>query len=305
MENGTPVIKVFRERVQRTMSTVLLCLAILLTTPTTLPASPVSLEYKGLRLNANYISQTDKKKPIYLILHGTFAWHGMELPSTLQSLLEEENHGSLAFSLSLGYDNRSGFFDCNQKIIGKHDDAQAEIDLWVNYLLSQGYEDIAILGHSRGGAQIASYAVLNTQKIKQLILIAPMVWEKNTVHGRFNQSNSTELSKLIASSKNKPQDLSNIDILHCKNATISATAFLSYYENTPIKNTPQIIANSKIPTYIYLGSEDPLTKRFTSQQNLFEKNPHISTLFIDGSDHFFRDFYADEIVTDLLKQKLE
>ena len=92
-------------------------------------AKPISLSFNELAVNAEIIDVSDKSKPFFLILHGSLAWHGMELPSTIQQLLAEENYGSLAFTLSLGENNRSGFFDCSHPIISGHHDAQAEISV--------------------------------------------------------------------------------------------------------------------------------------------------------------------------------
>jgi len=265
-------------------------------------AKPVSLNFNGLKLNAEMNAIEDKKQPFYLILHGTFAWHGMELTTSIQSLLQEEDFGSLAFSLSLGINDRSGFFDCKQPIVSMHGNALQEIDQWVKFLKSEGYQNIVLVGHSRGGAQIAAYAHANQSVSKQLFLIAPMTWQKSKVAASFEKSNKKDLASLIADiNKEKLSKLEHQDILHCKDATITGQSFLSYYTSNPEKNTPSIISDTKMPTRLYLGTEDAITDKIMQQKNLFEKNPNVSHLLIDGSDHFFRDFYADEMVTDMIE----
>jgi len=277
-------------------------LSILLLFSGQLIAQPVSIKHNGVKLNAEINPAEDKTKPFFLILHGTFAWHGMELPTSIQSLLEEEDYGSLAFSLSLGVNDRTGFFDCKQPIISKHGNAQQEIEQWVKYLNAQGYKNIVLVGHSRGGAQMAAYALANQKSAKQLFLIAPMTWKQSKIARAFNKNNNKSMEDLVAKIKSgKLSELKQQNILHCKEANIRAQSFLSYYTSSPEKNTPSLISETKMPTRIYLGSEDSITENIMKQKPLFEKNSNVSHLLIDGSDHFFRDFYADEMVTDMIE----
>jgi hypothetical protein len=86
-------------------------------------ASPIQLIDKKLKINAEYLESKDKNKPFFLILHGTFAWHGMELINALQENLNNKKYGSLALTLSLAEDNRKQFFDCSHTILSKHEDS--------------------------------------------------------------------------------------------------------------------------------------------------------------------------------------
>jgi len=302
MKSFKIVVKLHKILMKCSSLSIALITILLVSIQATATAKPVSIEFKGLKLNAEINAVDDKKQPFYLILHGTFAWHGMELPATIQSLLQEEEFGSLAFSLSLGMNDRSGFFDCKQPIISLHGNAQQEIDQWVKLLKTQGYKNIVLVGHSRGGAQMAAYALSNQTVAKQLFLIAPMTWQGSKITASFNKKSKQRLSSLVTDIKNgKISKLEHQDILHCKDATISGQSFLSYYTDNPQKNAPALLADTKLSTRIYLGSEDSLTAKIMQQKVLFEKNPNVSHLLIDGADHFFRDFYADEMITDMIE----
>ncbi|MFT4927238.1 MAG: pimeloyl-ACP methyl ester carboxylesterase [Phenylobacterium sp.] len=266
-------------------------------------ATPVTLTHQGLQLNANIIEHSNKKQRFFVILHGTLAWHGMELPTAIATLLQEEEHGSLAFSLGYGISDRQGFYDCNQPMVSGHDDAQAEIDGWINYLRQQGYENIVLVGHSRGGAQMASYALQHPDKIKQTVLIGPMVWDKSRVSQRFKKQTGKMLDTVLQhfSTQKPPQLLSHQQVLHCKDSQVSPRVFASYYSALPQKNSPTLLANIAVPTTVYLGSNDPLTVQVLKQKGLFDHNAKVKVNIIDGADHFFRDFYIDEIVSDMLE----
>ncbi len=267
-------------------------------------ALPVKISHNDLQLNANYIKAENKHSPFLLILHGTFAWQGMELPSSLQSLLAEQEIGSLAITLSLNEDNRQGFFDCSHPILSKHQDAQGELLAWIKHLNTMGYTNISLVGHSRGGAQVAQFALDHPDMIKQAFLIAPMVWQQETASKSFNQQNKQPLSKWLDKAQSQPDSLITTNrVLYCDNAKISLSSLASYYSAEPEKNTPSIIKNIKLPTHIYLGTEDPMiTESFEAQKSLFQKNKRVRLRLIEDADHYFRDFAAEDIIDDILQQ---
>ncbi|MDQ7049327.1 MAG: alpha/beta fold hydrolase [Enterobacterales bacterium] len=275
--------------------------------PFSLNATPLKLSLNKLSLNAEYKAAEDKNAPFFVILHGTFAWHGMELPSSLQSLLQEEDIGSLAFTLSLKEDNRSGFFDCKHVILSKHQDAQVEIAAWVKLVEGKGYKNIVLVGHSRGGAQIAQFVIEHPESVKQAFLIAPMTWKASESEKAFDPKDTTALGRWLSqaqnASNNTKQLISGKNILHCDNATVSLESLVSYYSPIPDKNTPHIISKVQIPTRIYLGSNDPaITNSINQQEALYLDNKMVSRKVIEDADHYFRDFAAEDIVADMLQQ---
>jgi pimeloyl-ACP methyl ester carboxylesterase len=290
---------------------VLLLLFMSIAISTKVSAAPVTSQFNGLKLNAELIQETDKTKPFFLILHGTFAWHGMELPATIQALLKEENFGSLAITLSLAENNRSGFFDCQHTIRSKHQNAVPELAHWMKFLRDKGYHKIVLVGHSRGGAQVAAFAkwlllkgsALASHELSQIYLIAPMTWNADKVKSSFNRNAKLFLSELLSTAVKKPElVIKNQNILHCKNANITGASLLSYYSNHPNKNTPSLLVNIPIATRIYLGDQDTsITSTYISKRAILESNPLITMRIIEDADHYFRDFAADDLVTDMIE----
>ncbi|MCJ8299289.1 MAG: alpha/beta hydrolase [Pseudomonadales bacterium] len=277
-------------------------LVLTLSQMTNLSAAPVTSQYQGLAVNAN-LELGDSDKPIFLILHGTLAWHGMELPKALQTVLADEGYPSLAISLSYGVDNRSGFYNCEQGLSSGQGAAISEIDHWVDYLHQQGYKNVAVIAHSRGGAQMADYSLQHSDKITQLHLIAPMHWNMENSRQRYDAEHSKSLAQVLSNIEQNPQQpLLQQDVLSCKNTTVSAAAFRSYYSPIPEKNTPALLSSINVKTSVYLGTNDPLTLGFMAQQALFAANPLIDLVMIEDADHFFRDLYADEIIEDILER---
>ena len=164
-------------------------------------AEKVSLKARGLTLNANLELAKDKKLSdgVILLTHGTLAHNEMEIIKTLQSLLKERGHNTLAINLSLGIDNRgASMYDC--KVPHKHHylDAVNEIAAWVNWLKSKGASKISVLGHSRGGNQTARYAAGKPDAaIDRVILVAPATWSQKHGEGSYEKRFKTKLGPLL------------------------------------------------------------------------------------------------------------
>ena len=265
-------------------------------------ADPVQIKSAGLSLNGNLIPIEDKQKTVFLIVHGTWAHGAMELPATLQGLLEDEGYASLAITLSLGVDNRQGFFDCKSPVVHGHEEAIEEIHAWYLFLREQGYSRVVVIAHSRGGAQAALYQQRYPQdQLVALALIAPMSWQKEFVLEAYQEKFDVDLNALLEqAAQNNTFLFSPPGILYCENTPVSPPAFISYYSEAPEKNTPRLLASATIPTFVYLGSKDPLSEGFAKQQVLFDGKNKTSVVTIEGADHFFRDLYADELIDDLL-----
>jgi len=269
----------------------------------TLSAKPISISINDLKANAELINSEDKQQPFFIILHGTFGWHGMEITKTLQQMLGDEGYGSIAFSLTLGKSDRSGFFDCSHLIVSQHQNAQMEIDHWIRKANQLGYKNIALIGHSRGGAQVASYLTSHSKNIHSAYLLAPMVWVKSEVFKQYDSTSKTPLNQLIVKAKASPEkDLINLPVLHCNNATSKANSFVSYYDELPQKNTPSLLEKVYLPTTVFLGDQDSLTPEFLKQTIIFQKNIQVKIKMIEDADHFFRDFAAEDIVSHIVNQ---
>lgn len=291
---------------KRSLVIMVLLANMLLLSPSTF-AQPVQLNRAGLHLNGNLISAEDKNKLAFLIVHGTWAHASMELPLSLQTLLEAEGYASLAITLSLGIDNRQGFFDCKSPIVQGHEAAIAEIHAWYLFLRKQGYDNVVLIGHSRGGAQAALYQQRYPQdQLVALALIAPMVWQADVEAKAYKDKFGLDLDARVSAAEKSLKENINLftppGILYCKKTPVSPRAFIGYYSAMPEKNTPTLLKNTTVPAIIYLGDKDPISKAFVEQKTYFVANKNISIFTVEGADHFFRDLYADELIEDLLER---
>lgn len=266
-------------------------------------AQEVSLPYKGLSsLNANLELAADKQLAdgVILITHGGLAHRDMELITYLQKQLKERAYNTLAINLSLGLGNRHGMYDCNVTHRHLNDDAKEEIGAWINWLHKQGARRVALLGHSRGGAQIALYAAeRDDDLVKALVLLAPATGDNTnsaTYLRRYKKPLAPLLEKarkLVDSGKGSTV-LKHLGLLNCSDTTATATTFVSYYGQDPRLDSPYLIPRLKKPTLVVVAGSDEEVIGLDKKLAPLADGTRVRMKVIEGADHIFRDLFADD-----------
>ncbi len=268
-----------------------------------LQAEEQQLELNGLKVSANLEAASDnwQQGTVVLMTHGTLAHNRMEIMATLQEMLKERGHTSLAINLSLGLSDRKGMYDCAVPHTHKHTDALDEIGLWLGWLKKQGVKSVVLLGHSRGGNQTAWFAAeRDDAAIKKVVLIAPQVWSEEKNSKGYQKSYDKPLAPVLAraqklvdagkgSSLIKP-----VDFIYCPESSASAAAFVAYYQPDARMDTPSLVKQIAKPVLVFAGSEDQVVAGLIEKMESIEKS-NVSFEVIDGADHFFLDLYAEEL----------
>lgn len=267
-------------------------------------AKEVTLPYQKLTLNANLELAADKKLSdgVIVITHGTLAHRGMEAIVYLQSLFKERGYNTLAINLSLGVDNRHDMYDCKATHRHRNEDAADEISAWVGWLKGQGVNNVAVLGHSRGGAQTALYAAQQDDAaVKAVVLLAPAIATNSSAadyEHRFNKPLAPILAKaqkLVAAGKGDAI-MEHTDFLYCPDANVTAAAFASYYGGSPNLDTPAQIPGIQKPVFVVIAGSDEVVTGLDKLITPLADGKRVRMHVIDGSDHFFRDLFADDAV---------
>lgn len=284
----------------RYLCTVGLCFA-----TATIEAKDVTLQHRGLTLNANLALAADKKiaDGVILITHGGLAHRDMEIITYVQNLLvKEKGYSTLAINLSLGLDNRHGMYDCKTTHRHRNDDAAEEIGVWVDWLKKQGAKRVALLGHSRGGAQTALYAAERDDKlVKAVVLMAPAIRENTNAAGyqqRYGKPLAPVLEKaqkLVKAGKGGTV-LEHIDMLNCSDASVTADSFVSYYGNELRLDTPTLITKIHKPLLVVVAASDEVVVGLEKKVTPLVDGKRVQMKIVEGSGHFFRDLYADDAV---------
>jgi len=272
-------------------------------------AEEVKLQQGNLMLNANLQKAGDSwpAGPVILLTHGTLAHNGMEIISTLQQLLLENDVSSLALNLSLGVSDRHGMYDCKVPHTHHHTDALDEIGQWLGWLKEKGAEKVVLMGHSRGGNQTAWFAAERDDPvIKKIVLVAPATWDEDKSAASYEKRYAETLAPVLAKAKElmakkggKPME--NVDFIYCEDTSATADAFVSYYNPDQRFDTPYLLPKIEKPVLVFVGSEDKVVKGLEQKVKPVAGKANVEMVVIDGADHYFRDLYAEDLVDQLIE----
>lgn len=266
-------------------------------------AEETKLLHEGLTLNANLEkSDTWPAGPVVVMTHGTLSHNKTELMTALQTLLLDNGVSTLAINLSLSLDDRHGPYDCTTPHAHKHEDAVTEVGLWLDWMKQQGVQQIALLGHSRGGNQTAWFAAEHDDPvIKKVILVAPQTWSPeyaaSSYEGRYGKPLAPVLEKaqaLVTAGKGS-EPMAHTDFIYCKDTTATAGAFVSYYTDMR-QDTPHLLPKINKPVLVFAGTEDQVVKGLDKKLAPMAESGAIILEVMDGADHSFRDLYAEDLV---------
>ncbi|MBF0264220.1 MAG: alpha/beta hydrolase [Gammaproteobacteria bacterium] len=269
-------------------------------------AKEITQDYKGISTQANLVTASDnwQASSVVLLLHGTIAHNKMEIIAALQNAFKDNEITSLAINLSLGLNNRKGMYPCATPHTHKHTDSLEEIDLWLNWLKKQGAKSVILMGHSRGGNQIAWYASEHNadNAITQVVLLAPGIVEPGELAKEYNKKYKTPLKpildnakSLIAAGKGKDM-LKDIDFIYCAKTSATADAFVNYYQENKNFNTAELVKKIEKPVIVIAGSEDTVSADVEDKMAEAAELDNVKLHTIDGADHFFRDLYIEEVL---------
>ncbi|OHC83507.1 MAG: hypothetical protein A3G73_03530 [Rhodospirillales bacterium RIFCSPLOWO2_12_FULL_67_15] len=272
-------------------------------------AAEVRLEHKGMGLLAEAALAPGKtwKDGAILLVHGTMVHARMDTMAYLQKALLEQGNSSLSVTLSLGVTDRRGNADCAKPQTHRHQDAPAEIAAWIGWLKGQGAADITVLGHSRGGNQVARYALESPDAaVKRTVLLAPLAWsEKRAAEGYESfhrvplRPRLAEAEKLVAAGKGS-ETMRGIGFQFCPETAVSAETFVSYYRDDGRMDTPSLVPKIRVPVLVITGTLDAMFPDLPERMK-DKLGPTVRLETIDGADHFFRDLISDEVAEIVVK----
>lgn len=276
----------------------LAALALLALAAPPLRAEPVSIHHDGVALagELRVVSAGGLADGAVVLVHGTLAHHRMELIATLQDLLAERDLNSLAITLSLGIPRREGMYDCAVPHAHRHTDAAAEIDAWLGWLAARGAGPVTLLGHSRGGNQVARHALAAARAPRALVLLAPASFNAERAAATYRARNGEALRPRIEAAAAAAPDawLDGVPFLYCGPSRVAAGTFLSYHRDDGLHDTPSLLPRLPVPTLVIAGSADTTIPDVAARAA-----PHLDgdtrLVVVDGADHFFRDLYAEDV----------
>lgn len=268
-------------------------------------AEDVKQTYQGKTLNANLVYADGKNygDNVVLLLHGTLTHNGRSTYADLQNNLAKEGITSLSMNLSLGLSDRRGEYDCATPHTHKHTDAIAEVGVWMDWLKQQGVKKVSLMGHSRGGNQIAWYvSEKDSDSINKVILLAPATGEQQSgkeyqeKYGKPLNSVLKNAKDMVKAGKGKEM-MKDTDFIYCEKSQVTAEAFVDYYDVKPKFDTPTVLKSIKKPTLVIVGSEDTVVPELPKRLEAIKGQKNVTITTIDGGDHFFVDLANEDVAT--------
>ena len=252
--------------------------------------------------------------PLVVMTHGTLAHKDMEVIQGVAKALEQRGIASLAHTLSLGLDRRKGMYDCAVRHDYVVEDAVAEIGAWV--ARARGMSRLVfVLGHSRGGNQVARYlAASEIPPVTGAVLLAPVTAKAEsdvrvsyaTTYGKPLEPILELATKAVAAGRGG-EWMDVPGFIYCRNAVVTARAFASFYAADAGQDTAALVARMKAPVLVLSATKDSVVPdvaaAFGSLAGSSGGRVQLDT--IEDADHFFRDLFAEDVadrIAEFIKQ---
>ncbi len=280
-------------------------------------AKEVSLKLANLTLlgNLELAEGASPKDGVLLMVHGTLRHNATQTEIDLQRNLKERGVSSLAITLSLGIDRRRGMFDCNQPIRHLHDDAVEEIAAWVEWLKQQDANTIWVLGHSRGGNQVALYLLRrHDPAVKKAVLLAPMSYDPEIAAKKYAKRFGMKLDVALQAAHTLlkggrgDEPVNWRGLIYCRDATGTARAFLSYHAPRKEFDTPTLLPKLPVPVLVIVPENEEIYPDLPAKMKEVTRTAgreKIRVMVIEGADHFFTEFASEDVadaVVEFLKE---
>lgn len=276
-------------------------------------AEPVSLPHDGLTLQGELRLAPGKvlKDGVILIIHGTLAHGRMDFMQAMQSALAERGLSSLAPTLAMGVDRRQGMYDCAVPHRHSNETIRGEIAGWVDWAAKAGASQIGLLGHSRGGAQVAWYASQASAKmppaLRKIILVAPTTFdpaiaaqEYRARYGADLQAVLTRAEMLVAGGQGAAI-MQPVDFMYCPGAAVSARSFVDYHSPGRGNDAPEQLGLIPRPVLMVLAGAEDVVRDLPEKLANTAKPRGYQAIVIEGADHFFKDLYTDDVADAVAK----
>jgi pimeloyl-ACP methyl ester carboxylesterase len=256
-------------------------------------AEPVQIKPGLQRLNGNLELPAGKSPAdgLVLMVHGTLSWYGQETIAALQKNLKAKGIGSLAITLSLGIDDRQKTRRCDVVHDYAVAGAKREVGLWLEWLAGQGARTVDLLGFSRGGAQVATFAP-ELARARRVVLLAPAFATADEQAETYQRAFGHPLAPEIEIARKNPLQQRTVDFLICQQAPVLNATFLDGYAERP----PSLAAKTGHPTLVVVAGKDEVVP------DLVARLPSdVKPVVIDGATHFFLDLYGEEAADAIAK----
>lgn len=150
---------------------------------------------------------------------------------------------------------------------------------------------VDLLGFSRGGAQVAAVGP-ELRNVRRMVLLAPSFAYSAEIAQAYEKTYGQPLAKELDAAQKAPLQKLTADFLNCKQAQVLGATMLDAYTELP----PHLAAQTGHPTLVMIAGKDEI---FPGLDSKVPSDVHKVT--IDGSGHFFTDFFGEDAADAIAK----
>lgn len=265
-------------------------------------------------LKGKYFKVSEKKCCIFF--HG-FAGHYGSLAEDLQKKCND-NGISFLFGYTTGYKT---IYPMKKKVSGEKieilqggcyenlEDYYIDYNAWFNFLKSENYEDIYVIGHSLACNKLIDYFnKYEIVEVKKIVMLAPQDLSEII----YTQENNISQAKLYMLNNKENEILSEKFLGFCP---ISAKTFLSFGRECFLHNLKykdvnfkyQKLKSIKKPIHIFIGENDEGLNGVSADKymkRIMENANNIQYQVMENCNHTFKN-HANVLAEKILKFILE
>ncbi len=232
-------------------------------------------------------------KPAVLVLHGFLSTRNFLTVLNLTNALADSGYTVLAPNLTLGVNLRDVSLACEAIHMHTFADDLAEINYWVEWLVSHGHTKVVLLGHSFGSLHELIYTLeYKNPAVKKFIATSLVGLESQIDIAIFHEQIKTAQA-LVNRHDNK---LASYQMSYCKKYLAPPKAFLSYAVWSQ-QRIMQALAKTTVPVQVIIGGSD---SRMGEDWLGVLRKSGVALQIIPGADHFFGNEHEFELLDSVM-----
>lgn len=254
----------------------------------------VSAAVETVTLPSGYAASAEYRpgqpdKPAVLVLHGFLSTRNFLTVLNLTNALADSGYTVLTPNLTLGVNMRDVTLACEAIHTHTLSDDLAEINYWVEWLVSHGNKNVVLLGHSVGSLHGLVYTLEFKNPAVKKLIAASLVDMESVIGVAVSQAQIKKAQALLDRNDNT---LATYQLSYCKKYVAPPKAFLSY-ASWSRQRIVQAISKTAVPVEVILGGNDSRLGAGWADQL---RGTGVSLHIIAGADHFFSNEYEFDLL---------
>ena len=249
-------------------------------------------------LPSHYVASAEYRpgqpgKPAVLVLHGFLSTRNFLTVLNLTNALADSGYTVLAPNLTLGVNMRDVSLACEAIHMHTISDDLAEINYWVEWLVSHGNKKVVLLGHSFGSLHGLLYTLEYKNSAVKKLIATSLVDMESEIGAAVAQA---QIKRAQEQLDRNDSTLATYQVSYCKKYVAPPKAFLSYASWSK-QRILQAISKTPVPVVVILGGND---SRMGDGWPAALRNQGVVLQVIAGANHFFSNEHEFDLLDSVM-----